>query len=434
MNESDEINGKIIELVDDVLGEKYYRIKHKSGISVYVLPKKTTSKTALLGVNFGSFYEHGADDFGKKLNFSSGIAHYLEHKLFSNKGDIDAVEELAALGADANAYTSNSRTVYMFSCMENFNSALEALVGFVTDPYFTDENVESERGIIKQEIKMSLDSPYDVVIQNLLLALYGENQISTDTLGTEKTVSEIDADMLYECYDAFYGYSNMTLVACGDIEPSDVIDVLDRCLPKRKARSLPTFPKFQYGRAVEMPYIEKIMPVSIPVFEIGIKDRHPSSNSSERLRRDVTMGVLGEIIFSQTGELYNELFDDGYINESYSYGYSNTREAAFYSVYGEGNDPMAVLEAIKRRISEMKRDGISERDFIRCKRVALAEFIRNFDFVDDLSNLTLNMTMDGLDLFDFRKTIEELTLEDVESCLNDSFDEECFAISVIKNS
>lgn len=424
----------IICRVDDVLGEKYYYTKHESGLEIYIFPKKMTSKVALLGVGFGSLYEIGANDGENTLEFSSGIAHYLEHKLFTNEGDLDAAEELAALGADANAYTSNNKTVYMFSCTDNFCASLASLVGFVTHPYFTDENVESERGIIKQEINMCLDSPYDAVAQNLLVALYGDCKISTDVLGTVDSVSQISADMLYECYDSFYRCSNMTLVASGDIDPGEVIRVIDTALPNKMPRSVPRLPDVCYDSAVHMPYTERIMPVSSPIFEIGIKDAHPSADVRERAKRDVAMTILDDIIFSQTGALYNELFEGGYINESYSYGYSITRDVAFHSVYAEGDDPLAVLDKIKTRISEMKREGISDRDFIRSKRVLLADHIREFDSVDEIANSLLSFAMDGIDSFEYHRIIDSVSKADVERCLNDSFDEECFAISVIKNS
>lgn len=429
------MNNERFELFTDKrLGESYYRIRHACGLDAYVIPKKMTTKTALLGVRLGSLYEKGAVSDGRVLSFPSGSAHYLEHKLFTNEGDTDAAQELAALGADANAYTSNNKTVYMFSCTENFNASLEALVNFVYHPYFTDENVESERGIISQEIRMCLDSPYDAVAQGLLEALYGEGVISTDVLGTEKTIAQISAGSLYECYGAFYRYSNMALVVCGDVDPNDVVDVLDRTLPRDRSAAAPELPSLEYCREAVTPHIEKYMPVSAPVFEIGIKDDHPSENVFERMRRDAVMTVLDEIIFSQTGELYNELFEGGHINESYSYGYSSTRDVAFHSIYAEGEDPAAVLEAIKSCIARMQRSGVRESDFIRCKRVVMAEYIRDLDSVDEAANTLLNMVLDGTDPFEYGRIIESVTLSDVEERLKDAFDDWRFALSVVRRA
>ena len=183
---------KFLTFSDEKLNEKYYFLKHESGLDIFVFPKKMTLKTALLGVKFGSVYEENATVDGKIKNFPSGIAHFLEHKLFSNENGVDAVEILASQGADANAYTSNNKTVYMFSCTENFDNSLAELIKFVYNPYFTKKNVNSERGIIKQEIKMCIDSPYDVVSQNLLMALFGDCKLSNDVLGTEKSISRFN--------------------------------------------------------------------------------------------------------------------------------------------------------------------------------------------------------------------------------------------------
>ncbi len=418
---------------DKKLCERYYYAKHESGLDIYVFPKQMTLKTALLGVRFGSVYEKGATVDGEVKNYPSGIAHFLEHKLFSSADGVDAFEKLASVGADANAYTSNNKTVYMFSCTENFHAALKNLIGFVYEPYFTKENVKSEQGIITQEIKMCLDSPYDVVSQNLLLALFGKGKLSEDVLGTEQTIKKITEKTLYDCYDAFYRYSNMALVISGDVDPDAVLVSVDTALPEKEKREAPILPDLAVNVGVSSAYIEKTMSVNIPVFEIGIKDVKPSASAIERLKRDVAMTILDEMLFSRAGALYEQLFESGLINESYSYGYSITRDVAFHSIYAESEKPEAVLESVKKHLKQVKKSGLCERDFIRCKRVMMAEFIRDFDSVDDIANSLLNFKLEGSDIFAYRKTIEDVTFSDVCNCFEQSFDEKCFALSVIKN-
>ena len=418
---------------DEKLNEKYHYLKHESGLSIYVFPKKMTQKTALLGVKFGSFYEEGATVDCGINEFPSGIAHFLEHKLFSSEDGTDAAEQLGLLGADANAYTSNNKTVYMFSCTDNFYNALSELVHFVYSPYFTKENVKSEQGIITQEIKMCLDSPYDAVSKNLLMALFGDCKLSEDVLGTEKTIKKITDKTLYDCYEAFYRYSNMALVVCGDISEEKVLEAVERSLPARIDKKAPVLPCFSYDAAVNKSYIEQTMPVSQSVLEIGIKDQKPSEDVKERLERDVAMTILDEMLFSRAGELYNELFESGLINESYSYGYSITRDAAFHSIYAESDNPKLVFEKIKSYLKKVKENGLNENDFIRCKRVMMAEFVRDFDSVDDIANSLLNFVFEGSDTFEYRRIIEKVSFNDVKACLEDSFDDKCFALSVIKN-
>ena len=419
---------------DEKLNEKYYYLKHESGLEIYVFPKKMTLKTALLGVKFGSVYEEGAVVDCKIRKFPSGIAHFLEHKLFSNENGTDAAELLGSMGADANAYTSNNKTVYMFSCTENFYNALNELVTFVYNPYFTKDNVKSERGIITQEIKMCLDSPYDAVSRNLLMALYGDCKLSNDVLGTEKTIKKISDKTLYDCYESFYRYSNMALVICGDVDENEVLDTVKSALPEKEYADTPILPTLSYDNSVDKAYIEQIMPVSQSVLEIGIKDKKPDENVRQRLFRDVAMTILNEMLFSRAGALYNELFESGLINESYSYGYSITRDAAFSSIYAESDNPNAVFEKIKSFIKRTQAEGLNEKDFVRCKRVMTAEFVRDFDSVDDIANSLLNFVFEGSDIFEYRKIIERVSFADVCACLDDSFDDKCFALSVIKNN
>ena len=418
---------------DEKLGERYYYLEHESGLPIYVFPKKMTLKTALLGVKLGSVYEEGSTVDGKQLCFPSGIAHFLEHKLFSNEDGVDAIEALAAVGADANAYTSNNKTVYMFSWTENFGEALGGLIDFVCHPYFTKKNVNSEKGIITQEIKMCNDSPYDVVSQNLLLALYGDCALSRDVLGTEKTIAKITDRCLTDCYNSFYRYSNMALVVCGDVDCDEVLRVVDKFLPEREKSSAPTLPDIPSEAAVHTAYIEKVMPVSTPILEIGIKDEKPSADTEVRLRRDVAMTVLDEMLFSRASDLYYSLFESGLINESYSYGYSITRDAAFHSIYAESTQPEKVLESVKKYVCDVRARGLDEGTFTRCKRVMLAEFIRDFDSVDDVANSLINFVFEGSDTFEYKKMIEDLTFADVCKCFDSSFGEDRYCLSVIKN-
>ena len=426
-------NREFIWRADEKLRESYGYLKHECGLEVYVFPKRMTLKVALLGVKFGSVAESGSSVDGEIKNFPSGIAHFLEHKLFSSADGVDATEALAAVGADANAYTSNNKTVYTFSCTDNFEASLAELINFVYNPYFTEKNVKSERSIINQEINMCLDSPYDVVSQNLLLALYGDTKLSEDVLGTKKSIKKITPDLLGDCYESFYRYSNMALVVCGDVDADAVLDTLDRALPAREKKDQPIPAKQSYGKAAHKAYIYKKMPVSQPIFEIGIKDGLPDPDPRARLRRDVAMTILDEMLFSRAGELYNSLFEEGVINESYSYGYSITRDVAFHSIYAESDTPELVLERVREYVGKVKACGLDQKVFERCRRVMMAEFIRDFDSVDDIANSLLNIVFDGGDIFEYREIIENVTLDDVLYCLNDSFDDGSFALSVVGN-
>ena len=210
----------------ELLGENYERIVHKSGLPIYVFPKKMATAHALLAVNYGSV--DGATD--KNVAFPDGIAHFLEHKLFANEDGSDSFERFSAFGADANAYTSHTRTVYLFSATDRFADSLSELIDFVTHPYFTPESVEKEQGIIAEEIRMCRDNPYDRCYYNMLEGLYQKHPVKKEICGSIASIASITDQTLYDCYRTYYRLSNMALVVCGDVTVKDEIVSAESCV------------------------------------------------------------------------------------------------------------------------------------------------------------------------------------------------------------
>ena len=255
-----------------------------------------------------------------------------------------------------------------------------------------------------------------------------DNTIFDEVVFNYETLPKV----LLDCYESFYRYSNMALVVSGDLDEAEVLKIVDETLPKREWTSAPVLPSMNYPDRVQKSKIEKRMPVSQPIFEIGIKDTVPSENAYERLKRDAEMTILGEMLFSRAGDFYNDIFENGIINESYSYGYSITRDVAFHSIYAESEYPMLVLEKLKEHIAGARAKGLSQRDFVRCKRVLLAEFIRDFESVDDIANSVMNFVFEGANIFEYRKIIEGVTYEDVCRVFDGTFAPDTFAISIVK--
>lgn len=202
-----------------------------------------------------------------------GVAHFLEHKMFEQESGINSLDTLTALGVEANAYTTNDHTAYLFECTENFYPALDELMDYVQHPYFTDENVEKEKGIIGQEIMMYDDYPEWKVYLNTLEAMYHEHPVKLDITGTIETISHIDKDILYKCYNTFYNPANMAMVICGDFEPEKLLEEIKKRLIEKKAngeikRIYPEEPE-----SIVKEKTEQKMDVSEPLFTIGIKDK-----------------------------------------------------------------------------------------------------------------------------------------------------------------
>ena len=339
-----------------LLGESYTYIKHPSGLAVYVFPKKMTTAHALFATDFGSI-DCYLDKEGKH-RLPDGVAHFLEHKLFTNEDGSDSFEHFSALGADANAYTSHTRTVYLFSATDHFLDSLAELIGFVTHPFFEKESVDREKGIIGEEIRMCRDNPYDRCYYNMLSGLYSKHPIKTEICGSVRSIAEITPEVLYNAYRTFYHLSNMALVVCGDVTVDEVLSVVDACLPKDVAPAAP-IPRIRFAEPqnAHIARTEATGQVAKPLFCIGVKEAVIPEDPTERARRDAGLTILSEMVFSPSGDLYRELFESGMISPEFSADYALTRDFGFLQISGEADDPDAVLEKILTYLAKMQKRG-----------------------------------------------------------------------------
>ncbi len=423
---------KKIEYTSALLREKYTYIEHASGLPIYVFPKKMTNTYALFATKYGSL-DTSFSMGGKPVTVPDGIAHFLEHKLFEAPDGSDAFTRFSALGADANAYTDYSKTAYLFGSTEHVAEALEELLTFVTQPHFTEESVRRERGIIAEEIREDEDSPWERAYQNLLKALFHKNPVRVSIGGTVKTIQKITPKKLYQCYDAFYRLDNMALVVCGNVTPDEIVEVVDRVLPPsfdKKEEVLRIFP--EEPASVRCTRIEAKMQVAKPIFNIGIKDGVLPKDPKERVRRDLSVTLLNEILFSQAGTFYAELFEAGLISPSFSHGYSSTEHFAFNCISGESQNPEAVYDSLIDYLDGVKKKGLSQEDFERCRRVMYADEIRAYDSTDEIANRLLSFVFDGSQIFDVPTVLQSITREELEELLHTLYQPQYFAMSVVR--
>ena len=418
-----------------LLLEEYKKYVLPCGLSVYIFPKKLTTYYAIFGVRYGSIHTNAISkaNGSTTLNFPDGIAHFLEHKLFANEDGTDAFEHFSALGADSNAYTSSNKTAYLFSATENFYDSLRELITFVTHPHFTEENISSEVGIITEEIKMYDDSPSDCCFYGMLEGMYEHHSVKHNICGTAESIRKITPKMLYECYNAFYNLNNMSLFICGDVDDKKILDIANELLPTRSNSFEIEFPNEneKESKSVHIPYVEKKMQVSKPIFNIGIKDTDIPSDSNERQKKDAAYSILNEMIFSRAGKLYTELLEADIISPHLSYGYTVSPTCAYNSIAGEADDPQLVLEKILEFVENIKKDGLSQDDFLRGKRVMYAEFVKSFDSTDNIANNLLSFTFDDCELLSYAEIIDSVTFDDVCEIFKSAFDKEKITLSVI---
>ena len=390
---------------NEKLGESYERFKHSSGLEIIVFPKKLTTAYAIMGVNCGSINTNA----GEKI-FPQGVAHFIEHKLFTCEDGSDAFERFSDYGADANAYTSFNKTAYLFSCTDNLEQSLGELVDFVTHPFFTDETVENEKPIIAEEIKMYDDAPTEVCLYGMLEGMYVNNKVKNNICGTERTIAEISAKTLYDFYGEFYRLSNMFLCVCGNVTADQVKRVVDKYLsdiPKSAPAKEYTEPSEPTEVASE--YVEKRMQVANPIFSIGFKDNLIPSDTALRYKKDAGMAILNEMLFSRATDFYSSLYERALISSpSLSYGYTISQTFAYNFISGEAEDPRAVLDEL---CAYLNAATLSQEDFARGKRVMYAEFVKLFDSTESIANTLLSFAGDGAELFSYGDIIEQVSFE-----------------------
>lgn len=419
----------------ELLNEQYEKISHKSGLDIYVFKKNFSSTYAIFGVKYGSIHNaFKPADASETITVPDGIAHFLEHKLFTNEDGSDSFERFSDFGADANAYTSFNKTAYLFSCTENFADSLAELLDFVTHPYFTPESVASEVEIISEEIKMYDDSPSDRCFYGMLEGMYEKHSIRKNICGSIESISKITPDTLYSCYGTFYNLKNMVLIVCGNVDTDEILRIADSHLPNSSHGFSVTLAdeNASESKKAYKNYVEQKMQVSKPLFNIGFKDTDIPQDPYERQKKDAAMAILDEMIFSRAGELYSYLFENDIISPNLSYGYTMSASSAYNSVAGEADDPSLVLDEIFKYIEKLRQSGLSEEDFLRGKRVMYAEFVKSFDSTDNIANNLLSFICEDFEMLSYADIIASVTLDDVYKLFETAFDKNTVTLSVIK--
>ena len=409
------------------IGEKYFYSKHKSGLSVYVFPKEMGTSYAAFATKFGSNESEFLTD-GRKVVLPDGVAHFLEHKMFENSDGRDTFELYAKTGASANAYTSNNRTVYLFSAADNIYESLEILLGFVTDPYFTKETITKEQGIIGQEIKMYDDNPDWQLYFGMLEGLFVNNPVKVDIAGTVETIAESTPDTLFDAYNTFYNLDNMVLVVSGNVSEEEIEKVCDKMLTFKKApeieRIYPDEPEH-----VNKEFVTRKMPVAMPMFCVGIKDNKSPMSGKELGKKRATYGILLDMMFSKSAPFYTRLMDEGLIDSGFSFSYEAHETFGYAELSGNSDDPRRVFEEIKKEVEFYKQNGLDREAFERIKRANFAHLLRMFNSTDDIANEMVSAVFDGLDILDYPEICDSVTFEEVTKLLDENFSQ--FTLSEI---
>ena len=418
--------------------EKIYKEKLDNGLVVMVIPKKDTVKKYIIwGTNYGSndnkFIVPGEE---KITEVPNGVAHFLEHKLFEQENGTNSLDTLTALGVEANAYTTNDHTAYLYSCTDNFYEALDEFMDYVQHPYFTDENVDTEKGIIGQEIMMYDDYPDWRVYLNVMQAMYHNHPIKIDITGSIETINKIDKEILYKCYNTFYNPSNMALVIAGDFQPEEILEeVKKRLIEKTNQGEIKRiYPK--EPESIVQEKIEQKLEVSQPLYTIGIKDSREKctlENKNEIVKKHLSIEILLNLLIGRSSELYKKLYKEGILFGQPSLDYEFGKNYAHILITGQSPNPEKLYTNFKTEVKSMKEKGINEHDFERIKKMIYGGYIKEYNDVEDIARMFLSDYFKGINSFDYLEEIDGVNIEYLNQVLQDVFKEEKMVISIVKN-
>ena len=416
--------------------EKLYVKKLENGLTVMIMPKKNIQKKYMIwATNFGSIdNKFIAPNDKEETNIPDGVAHFLEHKMFEQQNGTNSLDTLTALGVNANAYTTTDHTCYLFECTDNFYPAMDELMDYVQNPYFTDQNVEKEKGIIGQEIQMYDDYPSWAVYMNAMKCMYKNNPIIIDIAGSIESISKIDKEVLYKCYNTFYHPSNMVMCFAGDFEPEALIEeVKKRLKPTEKHGEIKRIYPEEPEQIVKKENTQN-MEVSMPIFVIGIKDVIDNKNctSSSIVKKHIAIEILLNMLIGKSSKLYKELYEAELITGEPYLDYEFSKQYAHVSITGQSNDPKKVLEKFEAEIKQMKENDIDLEHFQRVKNMIYGNYVKEYDDVAEICRMFVGDYMKGINSFEYIEEYEQVTPEYTKQVIEEVFKEDKTVLSIVE--
>ena len=422
---------KIIE--SSKIKEKEYIEKLDNGMTVIIIPKPNLDKKYIIwGTHFGSIDNRFImPKTGEEVFIPDGVAHFLEHKMFEQPNGTNSLDTLMALGLDANAYTTNDHTAYLFECTNNFYKGLDELMDYVQHPYFTDENVEKEKGIIGQEIKMYDDEPGWKLYMNAMDCMYKNNPIKLDIAGSVESISKITPDVLYKCYNTFYNPSNMVMVVCGDFKPEEILEEIKKRLVEKEEQGEIKRIYPEKEQKINKPYNEVEMEVSTPLFMLGYRDVEGMGDKKEIVRKHIAIEILLNMIIGKSSDTYKELYEAGDLLAQPDLDYEFSDEYSHILISGQSKNPQKIKENVEKCIENFKKNGLNDEHFNRIRKKVYGNYVVEYNSVGDIARMFLSDKMKGINSFDYIEEYNTVTKEYVEEILKNVFKTENMIMSVV---
>ena len=400
------------------LDETLYYEKLDNGLDVYILPKKGFSKTFVtFTTKYGSvdrtFVPIGETE---SISVPDGIAHFLEHKMFE-KEDGDVFQKFSEYGASANAFTSFTRTAYLFSSTDNIYKSTETLLNFVQEPYFTEATVNKEKGIIGQEITMYDDQPdwrlYFGTIENM----YHHHPVKIDIAGTIESIDGITAEHLYTCYNTFYHPSNMLLFVIGAVEPEEMMTFIRENQGKKEFPEPTPIQRFFDIEPTEVAIKERTlnMDVQKPKIYVGLKAKDTNLSGQDMLKHELSVQIALELIFGRTSDFYERVYEEGLIDETYAFDFTLENGFGFAMIGSDSAEPDKLAKTIMDELAKYEGNSQFDRAGLdRIKRKKIGFFLRALNSIEFIANQFTRYSFNDMNLFDVVPVLETLTVDDLQ--------------------
>lgn len=416
-----------------LLREKLFFKEMDSGLRVYFLPKEGyTKQYAVFATDYGSI-DNVFTPIGEErpIEVPEGIAHFLEHKLFEEP-EHNIFDKFSRYGADVNAYTNFTRTAYLFESTENFYENLKLLIEFVQHPYFTDENVEKEKGIIAQEINMYEDDPGWRVYSNCLRAMYKEHPVKIDIAGTVESIQGISKELLYQCYNTFYHPSNMVLFVVGDLSFDKIIDTVSKYERKdfEKLKDVNRVFVDEPEEVMEKVIVEEML-TAIPIFYIGFKDNDSNMTGEELVKKDLLTNLILDMLFGSSSVFFNTIYEEGLVDNSFGGYYTGKKNYGHSLLVGESSNPKEVYDRVIDYIKKPLDSILLEEDFLRIKKRYIGEFLMGLNSIEFIANNFIDLYFDCYIITDYLDLLESIKFTEIKGRFEEHVREENMVLSII---
>ena len=407
---------KKIELKN--IGEEVFYEKLENGLDVYLYNKdRCTNNYVTFTTKFGSIHnEFVPIGENNMLKVPNGVAHFLEHKVFVQEVDPQPEDFFAKSGAVCNAYTTFKNTTYLFSGPNNLKENIAFLLDYVQKPYFTEENVESEKGIIAQEINMCDDNPTDVLYEYIRKNSFHNNSFKESIIGTIDDVNKITPDVLFKCYNTFYHPKNMFLVVTGNFDVNDVLNSIVANQASKKFEQFDGVDIKGYDEPDTVVKVKDMIMINTTISKLAYNIKISLKNINMSIKKyNLYLFIIFSILFDDTSLFDEEAKDEGIITSSLSLNILNCDSHLLISLINETNCYDKLIEKIEMALRNIV---ISAVDLERKKRVLISNELFSFENIEIVGEMIIdNVIFENTIETDMIEILKALNIEELNSVI-----------------